>query len=375
MSVLRRTLMALGALSASGLVLTGAYASALAVGPTTTTTATSSCFTVTTSATVTRWTTTTATGGTSTTSRPATGTTTRTTGGDWPTTSSTTSPSLVCAGAITGRLLDRGRPVAGAGVAAQGLAPNWGSTDAAGRYRIDRLRPGTYTLQFTLPGGLIQYHPGVLDPAQATTVTVAPLQTTAAGDTAVVAHGSIGGRVLNSAGAPAADAYVMVYDEAMRIFLSATADAQGRYELPYVAPDRYKVGFSSGLSDHGFAQWAHRAFGMDKATVFTIRAGRRTVVDDRLVAGGKLVVEYRRADGTPVVGAELEARLPDGSGAYLSTDENGHAERALPPATFALLYALPDGSGSRWWRNAESEADATPVRIRTGVTTTLTITP
>jgi hypothetical protein len=282
----------------------------------------------------------------------------------------------ICRGAVTGRILDRGRPVAGASVYAYGGGGTGGATTGAdGRYLVDRLVTGTFVLEITLPGGLLEYHPGVADPADAVRVTVRTQQTTNAGDTRVVAHGSIGGQVLTDTGVPAARVFLVAYEAVTNANYITSTDEQGRYELPYVYPGRYRVSFQSGLAGYGALQWAEGRFMRDEATLFTVRAGHRTVVADRLLTNGRLVVEYRRSDGTPVADAWLQPELRDGTATLLFTDANGHAEGFVAPGTWKLRYQLPDGGGERWWPNATDKADAAPIDVRSGAATTVTIQP
>ena len=174
---------------------------------------------------------------------------------------------------------------------------NWyagrATTDAAGAYRFPSVAPGTYTLQFKLPGGLIQFHPGVPDLASAGSINVLTGQDTNVAET-VMPHGTIGGRITTDTGAPAPGARVELYgatDLSMRI--RVIADAAGDYLIKYPPTGRSRLAVASGLRG-GTNQWVHRQKDYNLADRFTVTPGRHTVVDERLLPAGLITGRFHR---------------------------------------------------------------------------------
>ena len=137
-------------------------------------------------------------------------------------------------GSVSGTLADGGTPVPDAVVELvippYGVAIKQARTDAAGAFRLADAPPRDYALRFRLTGGLTQFHPAVVDLAQARLVTVVA-GAEAVVQESVMPHGTIGGRITTDTGAPAAGARVELH----RItpggaLATALADA-GAYEV------------------------------------------------------------------------------------------------------------------------------------------------
>ena len=275
------------------------------------------------------------------------------------------------AGSLSGSLTDDAQPVAGAEVALLVVPGNWyagrATTDAAGAYRFPSVAPGTYTLQFKLPGGLIQFHPGVPDLASAGSINVLTGQDTNVAET-VMPHGTIGGRITTDTGAPAPGARVELYgatDLSMRI--RVIADAAGYYLIKYPPTGGSRLAVASGLRG-GTNQWVRRQKDYNLADRFTVTPGRHTVVDERLLQAGLITGRFT-AGGRPVPNVTVYGYSQSTTRESVSdwTDADGVFRLRPWPGSYKLKFTVPYEIGlDQWGGGAESEATTKPIVLAAG---------
>jgi hypothetical protein len=200
-------------------------------------------------------------------------------------------------GSISGKVTSASAPTSPQGgvcIELQPKNPNgsfgFGFTAVNGSYRVPDLAPGTYQVYFNDPycsyldtGTLSlgpQWYSGQLTQATATEITVLAGHTTKGINAALQPYGGISGAVTVRSHAGVAGECVTAFpfhaapDEFSGLPQApevAISTANGRYALTYLPPGRYKVEFSVGCGDSGFAtQWWRGARSAKTATVISV---------------------------------------------------------------------------------------------------------
>ncbi|HEU5107718.1 MAG TPA: carboxypeptidase-like regulatory domain-containing protein [Micromonosporaceae bacterium] len=265
-------------------------------------------------------------------------------------------------GSVTGTLADGATPVADAVVdlvlPPYGASVRQARTDAAGRYRLDGVTPATYTLRFSLPGGLVQFHPGVVDLADATSFAVAAGAEVVV-DEAVMAHGTLGGRVTTDSGAPAPGARVRLHRATGGPLVTVLTDADGDYRIPY--PPNGTFALAVAAAERGATdQWAPRRRTRAEAGPVVITAGQHTTVDERLLPVGTISGRFTR-DGEPVANVTVLAISQVSSAESVSsfTAADGTFRLRPFPGGYMVQFRVPAGTGlDQWAGGAENEASS-----------------
>ncbi|WP_433050457.1 carboxypeptidase regulatory-like domain-containing protein [Dactylosporangium sp. CS-033363] len=209
---------------------------------------------------------------------------------------------LLPTGFITGNLLNRdGTPATGS-VTANSSPENFyidsRSLQLDGTYRFE-LPVGAYKLQFGVQNAFSQWNGGALTFETAAPIQLAAGQTVELHDT-VLPTGSIGGRLTNADGSPAAGASVSVRTQDYSLYSYGTTDADGRYRIDNLLLAEYIVGFSGPNS---VTQYAHGKLDPDAAQKFAVTDGRVTAVDEQFLPTGTVrFVAHDATSGAPISG-------------------------------------------------------------------------
>ena len=206
-----------------------------------------------------------------------------------------------------------GVPLANASVGAVGPSSAGAATDAAGRYKIDRLRPGTYKLSVRGPYGTA-YLRGwystansnhfVVASASATSVTVGPNRT---GVNVKVPTGySISGKLTGTDGAPLAGLRVETSTS------TTTTDASGDYTLKGLASGAYELQIltapTSSYKDGYYTSANADHFTGAAASATAISVGpSRTGVDMKVAIGYSISGTIRDPSGMLLADVSVEA--------------------------------------------------------------------
>lgn len=154
--------------------------------------------------------------------------------------------------------------------------------------------------QWTGTGWLRQYAPQSATIEGARTVTVSVGATTTVDET-LLGIGSLSGHFSNADGTPAADWTAYLYDVGDHFVATTAMDSSGAFTFAQVLATSYKVKFMR-WSEYR-EQWAYGRLTADTADPITVAAGAETVVDDRVLAGGTIVVRPTSAQNhKPVTG-------------------------------------------------------------------------
>jgi carboxypeptidase family protein len=258
-------------------------------------------------------------------------------------------------GVITGVVLDQGHPVAGVKVGfPQPPRDGWVfppvTTGADGRFRLENIAPGTYTVRFLTPGGGMDLYTEAFDlrAGQVKWITerLGP-------------HGAMAGRILTNSGAPAAGATVGL--EAGRRTFRTETDANGFYRLDYL-PEGSTQAYAAKQLLGAPWQWVPRKTSIVDATLVTITNGHTTRVDERLLPLGAITGTFTDANGPAWVTV-----LPDngnGNGDGLNNDPTTGAYTVyVRPGDHRLLFRTVYTWREQWATNATSAADATVFHV------------
>ncbi|GLY98100.1 carboxypeptidase-like regulatory domain-containing protein [Actinoplanes sp. NBRC 103695] len=193
----------------------------------------------------------------------------------------------VATGTVQGTLTDAaGAPIKGgsASVISEfgGALFHSPATDADGRYSIPGVPAGTFTMVFRA-GSFSQWAHDAATQATATTFTVGGDQTVTV-DESMRAIGSLGGRINRTT----RSIQVFAFEVGSDNFLAADTDAEGRYTLP-VPVGRWQVKAAG-------RQWVPREIDRADAQIFEVKAGKRTLVNDRLLPTGQVQASLRVGD-------------------------------------------------------------------------------
>jgi len=270
-------------------------------------------------------------------------------------------------GSVAGTVADGATQVADAVVdlvlPPYGVSLGQTRSDAAGRFRLDAVRPATYALRFTLPGGLVQFHPGVPDLASATRFAVVAGEEVTI-DEAVMVHGTLGGRVTTDGGAPAPGARVRLNRTDGPPVFTVLTDSDGDYRFPYPPTGRFRLAVAAaerGATD----QWAHRQRTPSAADPVVITPGQHTTVDERLLPVGTISGRFTR-DGAPVANVVVQGQSQTSTAESVSnfTAADGTFRLRPYPGSYKLKFVVPSGTGlDQWAGGAESEAATAAIRV------------
>ena len=190
-------------------------------------------------------------------------------------------------GTVQGRLTDAaGTPIKGgsASVTSEfgGVLIGPVTTDADGRYSITGVPAGTFTMVFRT-GSFPQWAHDAATQATAATFTLGGDQTLTV-DESMRAIGSLGGRINRTT----RSIQVFAFEVGSDNFLAVNTDADGRYTLP-VPVGRWQVKAAG-------RQWVPREIDRADAQIFDVTAGKRTLVNDRLLPTGQVQASLRVGD-------------------------------------------------------------------------------
>ncbi|WP_433209725.1 carboxypeptidase-like regulatory domain-containing protein [Dactylosporangium sp. CS-047395] len=209
---------------------------------------------------------------------------------------------LLPTGFISGDLLNRdGTPATGS-VTANSSPENFyidsHGLQLDGTYRFE-LPVGAYKLGFRVRDAFTQFNGGALTFEAAAPIQVTAGQTVELHDT-VLPTGSIGGRLTNPDGSPAAGASVSVRTPDYSLYSYGTTGADGRYRIDNLLLAHYIVGFAGPNS---VTQYAHGTLNPDTAATFAVTDGQVTTVDEAFLPTGKVrIVAHDATSGAPLSG-------------------------------------------------------------------------
>ncbi|OUE07703.1 Cna protein B-type domain protein [Clavibacter michiganensis] len=255
-------------------------------------------------------------------------------------------------------------------------------TDWGGRFTLRDIVPGTYKVRFGSPtpndGAFVGEWFGDADTrGSAKTVVVSQWGQAVIGVNAVLEPGTrLSGQITTATGAlREAQVALVPQDDAEGLTtMNVTADANGYYVFPAVAPGKYKVLASSNRSSAPVyeTRWAGGSGTLETATTYTAARGIPiSRVDVQLAVSPSVTVQVT---GLAAAGWDPDRALvslyQDGARKYYGWAWNGDAAflRDLVPGTYrvAITYYDDDFNASAYWWNGGVYADKSEIVVRAG---------
>jgi RHS repeat-associated protein len=205
------------------------------------------------------------------------------------------------------------------------IYPEYAHTDATGKYAIEGLRPGTYTVEFVASGYEVQYYNGKNKLSEATSIAVAGGSVTEGVDAALQSLGSITGTVTDAAThAAVSGVTVCSYTESSTQTCTVT-NGSGQYTISGLTAGNYTIGFYPGQAY--LSQFYDGKPTLNKATKLTVSQGAAvTGIDAALQTGGEIKgTVTSKSSGLPVANIEVCAEPTNEhlSGNCAATAANG----------------------------------------------------
>jgi protocatechuate 3,4-dioxygenase beta subunit len=288
--------------------------------------------------------------------------------------------ALATASAISGKVIDAVSkdPVAKAAViihtlvSAKPKAVLTVLTNAQGEY-IANVPPGFYVVAVEARGYHKEYYKEEREFVKATPVQVFADKHTTGIDFTMDKLPSITGQVTAQAtGKPIAGALVTAFPEHSRSAdvltkpIVAKTDENGNYKLEGLLPVKY---FVLAQAQGYLVEYWKEVESLDKATPVEVPAsGNVEHIDFTLEQGGSITgLVTSAADNTPIGGALVQVR-PKGSNAVIARGVSGRDGKYLIAGLRTgeyILHASASGFKGLYYKDAESLAQATPVKVET----------
>ncbi|MEU1678254.1 carboxypeptidase regulatory-like domain-containing protein [Micromonospora zamorensis] len=228
-----------------------------------------------------------------------------------------------------------------------------GRTDDQGRFTFVT-RPGRYILSLQPIQGSdqAQYVPGTTDRESASVFEVKADETTVVNETALPA-GGLSGRFTTAAGAPLADAQVIVSATTGSSGAYLQTDANGEFSAQLL-PGSYIVGLFAGDRQ----QYYRGKLTSEEADHVEVRGGQQTTITDSLLGTGSVTLQaVDSVTGAPIADFCAESVCSNGTGTLTVTD--------LPQGRHTLYLDAPD--------RLHFNREVTGVRVKANGDTKLTV--
>lgn len=271
-------------------------------------------------------------------------------------------------GTVTGTYTtDAGEPIANAYVVVWDDEYNWLSetfTDDQGHYTATGVTSGPIRVAFS-GTGVRQWAHRKLDYEAATTFTLADNATLTVDDRELPV-GTVTGTVTEPDGKPVTDFWATLSraDDLLQIASSAP-DENGRFSIQ--APvGEYKLDIMRGATQ----QWWPGKAQASEASVIVLRAGETVVADDTLLAAGSIGGRITKANGTPLVNADVylyrpyDPEVEDVPVTQAWTDENGDwSLTGVLPGRWRVAFKPANAFTLQWMRGTFDPAQATEFTV------------
>jgi hypothetical protein len=266
-------------------------------------------------------------------------------------------------GSISGRVTGRGRPqpgVCAVAISVGNRAPASALTTKSGGYRIGKLPPGRYVVQFV--GGvqhcgnngnwLKQWYPQVNSPYQTSRVKLVRVRagrTTKGINASLKAGGEIAGTVRATSRKPISGICVSVLARIDRglveVSYNLTTNRAGRYALHGAFAGRYQVEFFIGCGSKGnyaFQWWRDVSLANRASTIRIVGTKKVTDANATLQPGATVtgVVKALTAKGKPVAGVCVSAIGSDTMEEAFATTagHGGYSLRGLAAGRYEIQF-------------------------------------
>jgi hypothetical protein len=299
-------------------------------------------------------------------------------------TTSGTNAALQHGGEITGTVTNAATKAAVKGI--QVCSYECATTDASGKYTIERLPTGSYQVSFAAPyysaalNYVSQYYNGVASSSEATSVSVTAGSVSGGVNAALQEAGKISGTVTDAATKAAiANIEVCARSESPFIYRCAITNSGGGYGIGHLPSASYKVQFAVAGFGYGFnrsyvSQYYSGKATFAEATPVSVTLGTAaTSVNAALVEGGKITGTITNAaTKAPISGAQVcvytlseefseECAVTNSAGEYTAA--------GLAAGEYKLYFYGGAGYADDYYNGKTSFGEADPVSVTLGKTT------
>jgi 5-hydroxyisourate hydrolase-like protein (transthyretin family) len=258
-------------------------------------------------------------------------------------------------------------------------------TNALGQYRVERLRPGSYKVEFSPPfeSGLNfapQYWDGKSSFAEAEeTVIATEGQEKTDIDAELREGGTIAGKVTNADAQPVEDAIVDVYNERGQLeefVRGATTNVNGEYTVAGLAEGTYKVGIYPPFATNLVPQFFANEPSFADATRVAVEVEKRTDINVTLQVGGEISGRVTDAvTHNPVAGVSVFASNVAGAtlfGGFGFTNANGeYTIVGLGTGTYNLEISGESEGGTEYIEQIDNGVSVTQGSTTSGINVSL----
>lgn len=254
--------------------------------------------------------------------------------------------------------------------------PAYTSVFPDGTYRVGGLSAGSYKLKFQgyNNGAITQWYNNAETFADATALGVTRGQDLAGINVTLVKGASVSGKVTAPAGVDLSNMRVSAFsvDSQTAEAGNVQVDADGSYRLTGLRAGSYKLQFS-GYQSGALTQWYKDAATFGTATPVALTAGQDlTGINATMVKGASISGKVTAPAGVNLssVSVNVTPTEPiDGfmpSFVQLAADGTYRAS-GLPAGSYSVAFSgYNSGALPQWYKNADSQASATPVVVTAG---------
>ncbi len=235
------------------------------------------------------------------------------------------------------------------------------TTDANGRYHLEKLTPGEYKLLFTPTNNatwrdyLPEYFNDQPDFADADTITLVTADRRVI-DAQLIRSGRLLGTVTDeSNSAPLAGIEVSVYDENALVVATVPTTASGIYTVTGLATGNYRVRFvppASGVNSAYLAEYHNNQPTLALADGAAVTVGAETTVDAGLTPGGQIKGQITDQTTNNAIGgihAEAYDRYGVLQASATSATDGTYTLTGLASGDYWLYFEAPDsGAAARY---------------------------
>jgi protocatechuate 3,4-dioxygenase beta subunit len=271
--------------------------------------------------------------------------------------------------------------------------PGQARTGPNGTYSIIGIEPGKFAVRFAgcaaAESVLPQFYNGQPTESTADKITFRAGKTISGIDATMQPAGTLTGRVSDRSGHPLAHVCVGIVSAGASDLIdsgfesSVTTKSNGRYLLRNIIPGPYQV--SIGCNGAHFAgRWFDNQQDSSRGGFLSIPAGLVTLLNGSVGQPGAISGTVTDQAGKPVnnicvfiVDPKAKTYInhavgPPDFGPPLTENGGRYQIRGLTPGQYLVNFSPCAGGkfGGRWYRNGTTLANATPVKVRAGRTTT-----